>query len=161
MATEAAPPTGGFRGGVHVFPVRVYYEDTDAGGIVYHADYLRYAERARTEMLRGLGIEHPGMLAEHRAVIVVRDLHVQYRAPARLDDLLEVHTGAGAVRGARLRLAQTVRRRDAVLAELALTLACVTRDGRPRRWPAAAAAAFAALTRPEFRTSSSSWTRFS
>ncbi len=148
MAIETGPPSGGFRDGTHVFPVRVYYEDTDAGGIVYHADYLRYAERARTEMLRCLGLEHPSLLARHRAVFVVRDLQVRFHAPARLDNVLEVHTGTGPLSGARLRLAQTIRCRGAVLAELALTLACVTREGRPRRWPAAVTAAFASLQHP-------------
>lgn len=147
MTPEAAPSTGWFRDGTHVFPVRVYFEDTDAAGIVYHADYLRYAERARTEMLRCLGIEHTAVLAEHQAFFVVREMHVQFHAPARLDDVLEVHTAAGPMRGARLRLSQVIRARDAVLAELALTLACVARGGRPRRWPAPVAAAFANLTR--------------
>ena len=147
MTNEATPPSGWFRQGTHVFPVRVYFEDTDAGGIVYHADYLRYAERARTEMLRCLGIEHPVVLAEHRVFFVVHEMHVRFHAPARLDDVLEVHTGTGSMSGARLRLSQSIRTRDVVLVELALTLACVAGDGRPRRWPAPVAAAFANLTR--------------
>ena len=147
MTNEPTPSTGWFRNGTHVFPVRVYFEDTDSGGIVYHAVYLRYAERARTEMLRCLGIELTVVLAEHEVFFVVREMHVQFHAPARLDDALEVHTGTGPMSGARLRLSQTIRTRDAVLVELALTLACVTRDGRPRRWPAPVAAAFADLTR--------------
>ncbi|MCY4430971.1 MAG: tol-pal system-associated acyl-CoA thioesterase [Rhodospirillales bacterium] len=147
MTNKATPSSGYFRNGMHVFPVRVYFEDTDTGGIVYHADYLRYAERARTEMLRCLGIEHTVVLAEHQVFFVVREMHVQFHAPARLDDMLEVHTGTGSVSGARLRLSQTIRTRDAVLVEFALTLACVARDGRPRRWPAPLAATFANLTR--------------
>lgn len=147
MTNEATPSSGCFRNGTHVFPVRVYFEDTDTGGIVYHADYLRYAERARTEMLRCLGIEHTVVLAEHEVFFVVREMHVQFHAPARLDDVLEVHTGTGPVTGARLRLSQTIRTRDEVLVEFAMTLACVARDGRPRRWPAPVAAAFANLTR--------------
>ena len=147
MTDDAVPTSGCFRNGTHVLPIRVYFEDTDAGGIVYHAGYLRYAERARTEMLRCLGIEHTLMLAEHRVFFVVREMQVQFHAPARLDDALEVHTRTDSASGARLRLSQTVRSRDAVLVEFALTLACVTREGRPRRWPARVATAIANLTR--------------
>ncbi len=140
-------PSGCFRNGTHVFPVRVYYEDTDAGGIVYHADYLRYAERARTEMLRCLGIEHGPLFDAHQVFFVVRDMQIRFLAPARLDDALEVHTETGACTGARIQLRQFIRAPGRLLVELALTLACIAEDGRPRRWPTPVANAFSALTR--------------
>ncbi len=145
VTSETEPPSGTFRNGSHAFPVRVYYEDTDAGGIVYHADYLRYAERARTEMLRCLGIEHGDMLAAHQVFFVVREMHARFHTPARLDDVLEVLTEPGPMTGARLRLRQTIRTADRVLVELALTLACVSPAGRARRWPGPVAAKFASL----------------
>ena len=93
----------------HVFPVRVYYEDTDAGGIVYHANYLKFAERARTEMLRLLGHDQFDLLAQEEIGFTVRRCEVDYLAPARLDDALEVRTRLIDVRGASLKLAQTVQ----------------------------------------------------
>ena len=128
----------------HVFRQRVYYEDTDAGGVVYHANYLRFAERARTEALRSLGVPHADMTALHGCFFMVRRVKLDYLAPARLDDSLTVTTRATAVGGASVGLRQSfsavkpdagVRR----LAEAELLLACVrVADGRPvaipRRW---------------------------
>lgn len=140
----AAPeaPRGAFQGGVHVFPVRVYYEDTDAGGIVYHAAYLRYAERARTEMLRILGVDHGRLRRDHDASIVVRRLEAEFEGPARLDDLVGVETAAEGFTGARIRLRQHVRNQNMILVRLHLELGCVGGGGRARRWPAPVAAAF-------------------
>lgn len=140
----AAPeaPRGAFRDGAHVFPVRVYYEDTDAGGIVYHATYLRYAERARTEMLRIMGVDHGRLRRDHDASIVVRRLEAEFEGPARLDDLVEVETAAEGLTGARIRLRQHVRSRGMTLVRLNLVLGCVDGRGRARRWPAPVAAAF-------------------
>src|SRR3954467_14056691 len=86
--------------GEHRYAVRVYYEDTDAGGVVYHAAYLRFAERARTEALRDLGVPHAEMLAGHNVMFVVRRIEVDYLRPARLDDSLTVVTESLAVGGA-------------------------------------------------------------
>ena len=120
----------------HVWPVRVYYEDTDAGGVVYHAAYLRFAERARTEMMREGGVDHRRLRAEHGVAVAVRDCSVDYRAPAQLDDGLEVGTRIVGVGAAVMRAEQTVRRGGAVLARLRLRLVCLrARDGRPVRWP--------------------------
>lgn len=146
----AAPeaPRGALRDGVHVFPIRVYYEDTDAGGIVYHATYLRYAERARTEMLRIMGVDHGELRREHDASIVVRRLGAEFEGPARLDDLVEVETVAEGLTGARLRLRQHVRSQGMTLVRLNLVLGCVNGSGRPRRWPAPVAAAFGRVLPP-------------
>jgi acyl-CoA thioester hydrolase len=129
----------------HVYNLRVYWEDTDAGGLVYHANYLKFAERARTEMLRHLGIEQEKLRGEAGLLFVVRRLVADYLQPARLDDELAVATRVKHLGGASLDLDQEVRRGDKALVRLALRIACLGRDGRPRRLPAAIAAAFASL----------------
>jgi len=125
---------------VHVWPVRVYYEDTDAGGRVYHASYLRFAERARTELARALGFENSYLMAEQAQPLIlpVRRLEVEYHAGARLDDALEVHTHLAAVGGTLLTFDQMVVREGVVIARLKVLVACVHRDsGRPVRLPPA------------------------
>ena len=125
------------RSDAHIFPLRVYYEDTDAGGIVYYANYLRFAERARTEYLRSVGADHQTLLAEDGIAFTVRQCSVDYMSPAFLDDPLEVHTRFLEVRGASLRAEQVVKRKTDELASLNVRLACVGDDGRPRRMPTA------------------------
>ena len=117
----------------HVFPLRVYFEDTEAGGIVYYTNYLRFAERARTEYLRSVGGVHQTLSAEDGIAFTVRQCSVDYMSPAFLDDPLEVYTRFLEVRGASLRAEQVVKRK---MDEL-VRLACVGGDGRPRRMPAA------------------------
>jgi acyl-CoA thioester hydrolase len=122
--------------GRHCYAIRVYYEDTDAGGVVYHANYLRYAERARTEALRDLGVPHAELVNEFGVMFMVRGLEVDYERGARLDDALTVETEVLEVGGATLRLRQTVRDKDGVCAVLAVRLACVRLEGnRPGRIP--------------------------
>ena len=121
---------------LHAWPLRVYYEDTDAAGIVYHASYLRFAERGRTEMLRELGFDHRSLAQKHGVVFAVSRCLIDFRRPARLDDLLEVRTRPLAVGGARLELEQLVTRADATLAKLVVTLAVLDRSElRPKRLP--------------------------
>lgn len=120
----------------HRFPVRVYFEDTDAGGIVYYANYLRFAERARTEMLRHLGIESAQLMAENGIALAVRRCVVDYFKPARLDDALEVVTRLLKIGGASIDAEQTVRRGNDDLVRLELKLGCMALDGRPARMPA-------------------------
>ncbi|SDF24274.1 MULTISPECIES: tol-pal system-associated acyl-CoA thioesterase [Thalassobaculum] len=119
------------------FPVRVYYEDTDAGGVVYHANYLRYAERARTEFLRAGGVEQREMREQEDFAFVVRRCTVDYRAPAVLDDALEVVTRITGVRGAALEAVQEVVRQgeSEPLVVLDLVIAGVNKRGRPVRLP--------------------------
>lgn len=135
---------GPLAGGEFRFPVRVFYEDTDAGGIVYHANYLRFAERARTETLRCLGIEQSRLRDEHGVAFIVRRCTIDYRAPARLDDALEVRTRMTGWRGAAIEAEQSVHRQgdDDPLVALDLVIACVNGRGRPVRVPAAVRAAF-------------------
>ena len=124
---------------VHVLPMRVYYEDTDAAGIVYYANYLRYAERGRTEMLRAFGVESFSVMARDELAFAVRGCNIEYLAPARLDDALELHTRVSRVGGASLQLDQRVLRDGKVITEMDVRLVCMhiagPQRGRPSRIP--------------------------
>ena len=133
----------------HVYPVRVYYEDTDAGGIVYHANYLRFAERARTECLRSVGANHTSLMAEEGVAFAVWHCSVDFLRPARLDDALEVHTRFLDIRGASLSAEQVVRRASEEIARLTVRLACIDAKGSPRRLPRTLRDAFAGTTGDE------------
>ena len=123
------------------FPVRVYYEDTDAAGVVYYANYLRFLERARTEWLSALGFELATLEREHGIAFVVHHLDIRYHQPARLGDRLAVTVAMTGHGRARLFALQQVRRDDEILVEARVTLACLDRvDWRPARIPAALAA---------------------
>jgi acyl-CoA thioester hydrolase len=115
--------------GRHRYATRVYYEDTDSGGVVYHANYLRYAERARTEALRDLGVPHAEMVERFGVMFMVHRVEVDYERGARLDEALTVETEVLEVGGASVRLRQTVRNKDGVCAVLAVRLACVRMEG--------------------------------
>jgi acyl-CoA thioester hydrolase len=121
--------------GTHLFPVRVYFEDTDAGGIVYHARYLHFMERARTEMMRCLTIPHAQMTADHGVLFAVRKCEIDYLSPARLDDSLEVLTRIAEIGGASLIATQWVRRNQETLVQARIRLACITLAGRVARIP--------------------------
>ena len=125
----------------HVTDIRVYYEDTDAGGIVYYANYLKFAERGRTEFLRDLGFGHRDLQASDGLGFVVRRCVVDYRKPAKLDDALSVESDLLAVSGARFEMAQRVLRNATILCELTVTLGCVDASGRPVRLPQSVRAA--------------------
>lgn len=133
----------------HLFACRVYYEDTDAAGIVYYANYLRYAERARTEMLRAGGLDHVRLFAETGITLAVRRCVADYLAPARLDDLLSVESRITVLRGATLELEQVVRRDSADLVRLTVTLVALMASGRPARIPARLRDLLAAHAAPE------------
>jgi acyl-CoA thioester hydrolase len=120
-------------GAVHRFEVRVYYEDTDAAGIVYYANYLRFAERARTEMLRALGLDHRTLQRDCELRFAVRRCVIDYLRPARLDDLLAIETRVIGVSGSRLELAQDILRQDEALARLTVTLVALDAQLRPVR----------------------------
>jgi acyl-CoA thioester hydrolase len=135
------PTSGLIDGKSHFLPIRVYYEDTDAGGIVYHAGYLRFAERARSEFLRLIGWEHERMLRETGLGWVVRRAEIDFKAPARLDDALTVATWLAEMSGASMRAVQSVRRGVTELVRLHLQLVLLTPSGRPGRIPATLRAA--------------------
>lgn len=117
----------------HVHPVRVYYEDTDLAGIVYYANYLRFIERARTEFVRALGVDQASLRQRDGVVFAVRRIEADYLAPARFDDMLEVRTRPLAATGARILLAQDVRRGDARIFAARVTLVALTAAGRAAR----------------------------
>ena len=123
---------GRIEGTVHILPVRVYYEDTDAGQVVYHANYLKYCERARTDCLRLMGI-HQNQL--EGMGFVVRRMTCDFLKSARLDDLVEIETRFLAMGGARLELDQRVMRESNTLFKASVTVALVDIQGRPRRLP--------------------------
>jgi acyl-CoA thioester hydrolase len=119
------------------FRARIYFQDTDAGGIVYHANYLHFAERARTEALREMGIPHAQMLRQHGVMFVVRHVDIDYQRPARLDDEIRVETRIIRVGGASATLRQEIWRDSESLAVLQVALACATLDGKATRMPQA------------------------
>ena len=124
--------------GGHVMPVRIYFEDTDFSGLVYHASYLRFMERGRSDFVRLIGIGHTALYdGEHGEPLAfaVRRIHVDYLKPARIDDLVEVETTVRAIAGARLVLWQVVRRGGDVLVEAEVTVVLVNPEGKARRLP--------------------------
>jgi len=114
---------------VYSFPVRVYFENTDAGGVVYHGEYLKFLERARTEWLRHLGYDHQTLARDHRSSMVVTALAIDFLRPARLDDNLAVSVRLEALGKVRCVFAQEVRRDNEVLVRARVTVASVTGEG--------------------------------
>ena len=119
----------------HVFPVRVYYEDTDMGGVVYHANYLRYIERARSDWVRALGNDQNAM-RDSGIVWVVRRIEAEYLAAARFDDELLVETTIAEMSGVRMVLDQVVWRAGEMVFSARVTVVCMSDAGRPVRLPA-------------------------
>lgn len=136
----ALPATGILEGGVHRLPLRIYYEDTDAGGVVYHANFVRFFERGRSEMLRALGIDHAAarMKAPAGAGLgfAIRRIEVDYLAPAFLDDALMVYSAVERVAAASVDAVQRVERDGLAIAAARLRIALVDEAGRPARLPA-------------------------
>jgi acyl-CoA thioester hydrolase len=130
--------SGRLEEGGHVLPVRVYYEDTDFTGIVYHGAYVRFFERARSDFLRLIGIHHSDMASGAHGVslaFAVRSMTLDFRKPARIDDVLEVRTSVGEFRGARIGLGQRIHRGGDLLISATVTVAVITSEGRPTRLP--------------------------
>lgn len=119
----------------HALDIRTYYEDTDAGGIVYYANYLRYAERARTEMLRAAGFEHAALFRDQGVAFAVASAHIEYRAPARLDDLLTVKSRISRLGGASMDLEQNIWRGDTLICEIKVVLVCIDQALKAVRLP--------------------------
>lgn len=133
---DRLPALGTVVDGTHVLPLRVYWEDTDAFGIVYYANYLRFLERGRSDILRLAGIDQAALHAEGGIGFAVRRCDIEYLKPARLDDDIAVHSTLTELRGATLTALQVVRRGAVDLARATIRLACLDRAGRPRRVPA-------------------------
>lgn len=139
------PQSGRFLDGEHRFPLRVYFEDTDAGGVVYHASYLRFMERARSDMLRLAGIDQRGALEQGQGTYLVVDMAIRYRRPAKLDDDLVVVSRIGDIRAASCVIHQRVMRDGEVVTQADVTAAFLSPEGKPRRQPRAWIAIFERL----------------
>jgi acyl-CoA thioester hydrolase len=129
------PTTGRFEAGAHLLPVRVYYEDTDFTGMVYHANYLRFFERGRSDFLRLAGVDHVALAAADTA-ITLTEIDVKFRKPARIDDAMVVETVFAKLDGARFVFAQRLRREGQIVAEAQATACCISMTGKPKRPPA-------------------------
>ncbi|MFM8678791.1 MAG: tol-pal system-associated acyl-CoA thioesterase [Alphaproteobacteria bacterium] len=129
----------------HRIGLRVYWEDTDAAGIVYYANYLRFAERGRTELLRALGVGQRRMAEEQGIAFAVRRCACDYLRPARLDDSLVVETSVSRAAGATIEMRQDILRGEELLARLDVTVACLGAGGRPARLPPTVRHALAAF----------------
>ncbi len=133
MRSSVTPPSASEP---FVWPIRVYYEDTDAAGVVYYANYLKFTERARTEWLRALGFEQTDLAAEHSVAFVVRSVAIDYLKPARFNDGLQVTVELIKVGAGQIDLAQRVLRGDELLARAAVNVVCVGLPAfRPVRMP--------------------------
>ena len=136
MSELDVPTAGRFEGREHFLPVRVYYEDTDFTGVVYHANYVRYFERGRSDFLRLAGVGHADLLdREDPAAFVVTSLKIDFKRPGRIDDALVVKTTYDVFKGAKLEVSQVLMRGDTLLATAEVHAACIHLDGRPRRPP--------------------------
>jgi acyl-CoA thioester hydrolase len=130
------PYRGGFAGSEHHFALSVYFEDTDAYGIVYYANYLKFMERARSDFLRAVGVDQRGAIESGEGVYAVADLTIRYLKPAKLGDDLLIVSRAETVRAASVVIHQRVMRGPETLTDARVTAAFLTPDGRPRRQPA-------------------------
>jgi len=145
MTSPLCPSSGRIDGAVHRFAVRAYYEDTDLSGVVYHANYLKWFERARSDLLRLLGVNQRAAYEAGEGAYAVAELTIRYRAPARLDDsvLIESHVLANGAASCRMR--QLAFSSGVLLAEADIRVGFVGTDGRPRRQPAPWRAAFSTM----------------
>lgn len=126
---------GTFNGRIHLYPLHIFYEDTDFSGVVYHANYLRFLERARSSFLNLLGITHANLWAEHHLAFTIKNITIDYKTPAQVDDHLVIHTTYDYLKGARLLISQTCYRGDAVIVSAKVEAASITAEGKPVRSP--------------------------
>ena len=146
MTSFPPPPSGRLAGKVHRFAVRAYFEDTDLSGVVYHANYLRWFERARSDFVRLLGIDQRAANEAGEGAFAVADLAIRYASPARLDDAVQIETECVELGAASCRMHQRAALEDGrLLAEATFRVGFVSPEGRPRRMPAPWRAAFAEI----------------
>ncbi len=127
---------GRIEGETHILPVRVYFEDTDCAGVVYHSNFLKFCERGRSDFIRLLGLDHQSLANPERgepAVFIVRRVEIDYLKPARMDDLLEIVTSCAEIGSASLVLQQDVRRGDSLLVRAKVMVVLISRAGKPQR----------------------------
>lgn len=127
--------SGRFEGGIHHLDIPVYYEDTDAGGVVYYANYLRFAERGRTEALQLAGVNHIDLMRDHAVWFVARRCVVDYFKPGKLDDMLTVHTSIIEMKNTSLLMRQDISRSGERIARVDAFMVCVNSDVKPQRIP--------------------------
>ena len=151
MSASPAPPCGRFDGPLHRFAVRAYHEDTDATGRVYHGAYLRWFERARSDLLDLLGIDQRKAIEAGEGFYVVSDMAIHYRAPALLGDAVVIETSCDEAKAASARMKQCAVQGEATLCEANVRVGFVGPDGRPRAQPMAWRKAFAAIVSDEER----------
>lgn len=144
-----AAPCGVLWDGRHLYAVRAHYEDTDLSGVVYHANYVKWFERARSDMLRLLGVDQRAAVEAGEGAYVVSRLELDYLAPAKLDDVVTIESSVGELGAASVRLVQTAFRGDQVLCRALVRVGFVAPDGRAKRQPAAWRAGFAAMMAPQ------------
>ncbi len=149
MQSHLPPPSGAISGSRHFFPVRIFYEDTDLSGIVYHANYLKFCERARSDLLRLLGVDQGAAIAAGEGAYAVAEAQIKWLRPAKLDDALLIETEATQLHAASVRMAQKVWRGEELLAQVALRVGFVGPDGRPKRQPEAWRQAFAIFAKKD------------
>jgi acyl-CoA thioester hydrolase len=136
MSTEFKKPyEGALVGNEHFFALRVYFEDTDVGGVVYHANYLRFLERARSDLLRALGIDQRAAIEKHEGVYAVTEMSIKYCKPAKFDDDLLIVSGLEDLRRASCVIKQKIMRGEDIITEARVTVAFLTPEGRPHRQP--------------------------
>ena len=145
MTSHPAPPSGLIEGRRHLFAVRAYFEDTDLSGVVYHANYLRWFERARSDFVRLLGIDQRAANEAGEGAFAVADLTIRYAAPARLDDAVLIETSCTELGAASCRMLQRAFKDEILLAEARLRIGFVAPGGRPRRMPQGWREAFAPI----------------
>ncbi len=132
-----APTSGRFDGRVHILPVRVYYEDTDFSGIVYHANYLRFFERGRSDFLRVAGVHHAELAAAAEPMaFAVNRMEIEFLKAARIDDALMVKTAFETMKGPRIFISQVLERGGEILVKAQVQVCCISLTGRPRKPPA-------------------------
>ncbi len=146
------PELGGkITGNCHILPIRIYYEDTDFSGFVYHANYLKFCERARSDFLRALGIHHHELHwheTDGSSGFVVRKMNCDFLRPARIDDVVVVKTSLKTARGARMEIDQSIWIDDICLFKADVTAALIDASGRPKRFSASMLKAFSKFTAP-------------
>lgn len=126
---------GTFSGRTHLYPLHIFYEDTDFSGIVYHANYLRFLERARSSFLNLLDITHANLWDKHQLAFTIRKISIKYNSPAKIDDHLVIRTTYDHLKGARLLITQSCYRENTLIVKADIEAACITASGKPVRSP--------------------------
>ena len=126
---------GWFEGSEHLYPLNVFFEDTDFSGLVYHANYLRYFERGRSSFLSLIGVKHGDLWNDKKIAFTIRKFEIEYKSPARIDDQLLIKTTYNKITGARLFISQSCYKGDVLIASAKCEAACISKNGRPVRVP--------------------------